>query len=55
MLVPLVILAVLSVVGGWIGSSALLVVVIDFEKFLAPVFQCDTPSLNAGSDGSGRN
>jgi NADH-quinone oxidoreductase subunit L len=32
MLVPLVILAVLSVVGGWIGSHR-------FEKFLSPVFQ----------------
>ena len=32
MLVPLVILAVLSVCGGWIGSER-------FEKFLSPVFQ----------------
>ncbi len=32
MLVPLVILAVLSVVGGWVGSNR-------FEKFLSPVFQ----------------
>ena len=31
MLVPLVILAVLSVCGGWIGSER-------FDKFLAPVF-----------------
>ncbi|MBS1853187.1 MAG: NADH-quinone oxidoreductase subunit L [Acidobacteria bacterium] len=32
MLVPLVILAVLSVVGGWVGSER-------FEHFLAPVFE----------------
>jgi NADH-quinone oxidoreductase subunit L len=32
MLVPLVILALLSVCGGWVGSSK-------FEKFLSPVFQ----------------
>ncbi len=35
MLAPLVVLAVLSVVGGWIGSAR-------FEKFLSPVFQTDT-------------
>jgi NADH-quinone oxidoreductase subunit L len=33
MLVPLVILAILSIVGGWVGIGN------RFEKFLAPVFQ----------------
>jgi len=34
MLIPLVILAVLSAVGGWIGSAR-------FERFLSPVFYAD--------------
>ncbi len=34
MLVPLVVLAVLSVMGGWVGSTR-------FDKFLSPVFHSD--------------
>ncbi len=37
MLVPLVVLAVLSLVGGWMGSRR-------FEKFLSPVFSATTAS-----------
>jgi NADH-quinone oxidoreductase subunit L len=40
MLAPLVILAVLSVCGGWIGSER-------FDKFLAPVFHSQTASSTA--------
>ena len=39
MLVPLVILAVLSVTGGWVGSAR-------FEKFLSPVFQAGATASN---------
>jgi NADH-quinone oxidoreductase subunit L len=46
MLVPLVILAVLSVVGGWIGVPASLGGKNHFDKFLAPVFRADAPALN---------
>jgi NADH-quinone oxidoreductase subunit L len=38
MLTPLVILAVLSIVGGWFAAPALWGGVDHFEKFLAPVF-----------------
>jgi len=41
MLVPLVILAVLSVAGGWVGSNR-------FEKFLSPVFQAGVTAGGAG-------
>jgi NADH-quinone oxidoreductase subunit L len=34
MLVPLVVLAVLSVIGGWVGSTR-------FDRFLSPVFRSD--------------
>jgi NADH-quinone oxidoreductase subunit L len=40
MLAPLVILAVLSVCGGWIGSAR-------FDKFLSPVFHSQTASSTA--------
>jgi len=40
MLIPLVILAVLSVAGGWVGSAR-------FEKFLTPVFHARAPASNA--------
>ncbi|HZU23455.1 MAG TPA: NADH-quinone oxidoreductase subunit L [Terriglobales bacterium] len=39
MLVPLVILAILSLVGGWVGIPAVLGGGNHFEKFLAPVFE----------------
>jgi NADH-quinone oxidoreductase subunit L len=38
MLIPLVILAILSVVGGWVGIDH------RFENFLAPVFQSSVPA-----------
>jgi NADH-quinone oxidoreductase subunit L len=41
MLVPLVILALLSVCGGWIGSER-------FDKFLAPVFHSEAATNSAG-------
>ena len=45
MLVPLAILAILSVAGGWIGSDR-------FDKFLAPVFHptAATAAMSAGDD-----
>src|SRR5438552_7347780 len=46
MLVPLVILAVLSIVGGWIGIPGSMGGGNRFDKFLAPVFHTSTPSLN---------
>jgi NADH-quinone oxidoreductase subunit L len=45
MLVPLVILAVLSICGGWVGSAR-------FEKFLSPVFQVGMTAATANDAGS---
>src|SRR5437870_5343629 len=45
MLVPLVILAVLSIVGGWIGIPGSMGGGNHFDKFMAPVFT-SKPSLN---------
>src|SRR5215470_5520626 len=42
MLVPLIILAILSVVGGWIGSER-------FDRFLSPVFQSTAAANSAES------
>jgi NADH-quinone oxidoreductase subunit L len=47
MLVPLVILAVLSVVGGWIGVPGSLGGSNRFDQFLGPVFHNTTPALNS--------
>jgi NADH-quinone oxidoreductase subunit L len=44
MLAPLVILALLSVIGGWIGSNR-------FEKFLSPVLQAGT-SIGVPEEGA---
>jgi NADH-quinone oxidoreductase subunit L len=44
MLVPLVILALLSVVGGWVGIPGSLGGGNRFDKFLAPVFHSSTPT-----------
>jgi NADH-quinone oxidoreductase subunit L len=44
MLVPLVILAVLSVVGGWVGVPGSLGGSNRFDKFLAPVFHTTIPA-----------
>jgi NADH-quinone oxidoreductase subunit L len=46
MLGPLVILAILSVVGGYVGVPASLGGGNRFEKFLDPVFRSTTPALN---------
>ncbi len=47
MLVPLVILAVLSFAGGWVGVVEALGGHDHFEKFLSPVFHSFTPVSNA--------
>jgi NADH-quinone oxidoreductase subunit L len=47
MLAPLVILAVLSVCGGWIGIPGSLGGSNHFDKFLGPVFRSSTPGVNA--------
>jgi NADH-quinone oxidoreductase subunit L len=47
MLGPLVILAVLSIVGGWIGIPGSLGGSNHFDKFLGPVFRSSTPAINA--------
>jgi len=47
MLAPLVILAVLSVCGGWIGIPGSLGGNNYFDKFLGPVFRSSTPAVNA--------
>jgi len=46
MLVPLVILAVLSLIGGWIGVPGSLGGGNHFDKFLGPVFRSTTPPVN---------
>lgn len=47
MLVPLVILAVLSIVGGWVGVPGSLGGSDRFDKFLGPVFRATAPAVNA--------
>src|SRR6185312_8117857 len=47
MLGPLVILAVLSFVGGWVGIPGSLGGSNHFDKFLGPVFRSSTPAVNA--------
>ncbi|HVO62924.1 MAG TPA: NADH-quinone oxidoreductase subunit L [Terriglobales bacterium] len=42
MLIPLVILAILSVAGGWVNIGK------NFEKFLEPAFRSDTTEYNVG-------
>jgi NADH-quinone oxidoreductase subunit L len=59
MLAPLVILAVLSVVGGWVGVPGSLGGSNRFDKFLGPVFHTTNPSMSgenaqAGEMGSGK-
>jgi len=46
MLFPLVVLAILSFVGGWIGWPGSLGGSNQFDKFLGPVFRASTPALN---------
>jgi NADH-quinone oxidoreductase subunit L len=47
MLVPLVILAVLSVFGGYVGVPGSLGGKNQFDRFLGPVFRTSTPAANA--------
>jgi NADH-quinone oxidoreductase subunit L len=47
MVIPLVVLALLSVIGGWIGVPESLGGRNRFEKFLAPVFHASAPTLGA--------
>jgi len=47
MLVPLMILAILSIVGGWVGIPGSLGGNNHFDKFLGPVFRTTTPTVNA--------
>jgi NADH-quinone oxidoreductase subunit L len=46
-LIPLMILAVLSVVGGWVGVPGSLGGNNRFDKFLGPVFHATAPDVNA--------
>jgi NADH-quinone oxidoreductase subunit L len=46
MVVPLVILAVLSLIGGWVGVPGSLGGGNHFDKFLGPVFRSSTPAVN---------
>src|SRR4051812_41896842 len=46
MIVPLVILAVLSFVGGWVGVPGSLGGSNHFDKFLRPVFRSTVPAVN---------
>src|SRR5450631_3046466 len=52
-LVALMILAVLSVVGGWVGVPAALGGNNHFEKFLSPVFHASVPAASAEQANSG--
>ncbi len=52
MVIPLVVLAVLSVVGGWIGVPGSLGGSNRFDKFLGPVFHSTAPAVSA-EDGAG--
>jgi NADH-quinone oxidoreductase subunit L len=53
MLVPLIILAFLSFVGGWIGVPGSLGGGNHFDKFLGPVFRSTSPSLNSAHQAAG--
>jgi len=53
MLAPLVILAILSVVGGYVGVPGSLGGGNRFEKFLDPVFRPTTPGLNTQHNAPG--
>jgi len=53
MLVPLIILAILSVVGGWVGVPGSLGGNNRFDKFLSPVFRTSLPSNSGEQAGSG--
>jgi NADH-quinone oxidoreductase subunit L len=54
MLVPLMVLAVLSFVGGWVGVPGSMGGDNHFDKFLAPVFHSSTPAVNTGHEQAGQ-
>ena len=47
MVIPLVVLAFLSIVGGWVGVPGSLGGSNRFDKFLGPVFRSAAPAVNA--------
>src|SRR5512133_2213158 len=53
MLIPLALLAVLSIVGGWVGVPGSLGGSNRFDKFLGPVFHATAPRLNPEHAASG--
>ena len=53
MVIPLVILAVLAIGGGWVGIPGSMGGSNHFDKFLAPVFHASTPALNPEHTQSG--
>ena len=53
MLIPLVILAVLSICGGWIGVPGSLGGSNKFDKFLGPVFHVSAPEISASNASTG--
>jgi NADH-quinone oxidoreductase subunit L len=53
MIVPLVILAVLSFVGGWVGIPGSLGGHNQFDRLLGPVFRSSVPAVNAAHEEPG--
>jgi NADH-quinone oxidoreductase subunit L len=53
MLVPLVVLAILSVVGGWVGVPGSLGGSNHFDKFLGPVFRATAPAVGSERNQAG--
>jgi NADH-quinone oxidoreductase subunit L len=53
MIVPLVILAVLSFVGGWVGIPGSLGGHNQFDRFVGPVFRSSVPAVNAAHEEPG--
>jgi NADH-quinone oxidoreductase subunit L len=53
MVIPLVVLAFLSIVGGWIGVPGSLGGGNHFDKFLGPVFRSTAPAVNAEQGAAG--
>ena len=52
MTVPLIFLAILSTVGGWVAAPHLVGGTDYFEKFLHPVFTMYAPAATAGAEGA---
>ncbi len=52
MTVPLILLAILSTVGGWVAAPHLVGGPDHFEKFLHPVFTMYAPAAAAGAEGA---